>query len=671
MSRTMRRLAIALLCAIVIAPTGGITASADGDELDPVRNVPLACELLSTPGLAPRSAKNIAHLANVCGFVGTDVEFQSRTTASGATRDYAFLGTMGFGLRIFDITEPAHPTAAGRYTDPGWQGDVQVRGDVAVVAFDPIGGRAPALSLCLQAQGASGGVDVIRLAYDPVSATFTTALIGCVKNNPGGGAHNATLHPSGDWLAMSNPRTNGSVDVVDLRGGALAHRNRIVQDASLTSTACPTTVVPFTCISNGRSRTWSPHDLSFSADGATMYVAAVGNDTVIVDVSQVLSGVVSTIGVVPNDRNGDGGVANDPHDIATSHQSDTSADGAVLVITDERGGGLSETRCNEDADGIIGGAHFWALAPVSGRDETSGATPASPRRLGAWFYPNPLLALDPLAPAIALLPRTERSCTIHVFRNGGNGTAGPGAIAARYDGVSRLTDRELVVAHYGAGVWHLDFSGAPTATDGTAEEARTTWANTRGWNVMPGAETWSAKEYKGHIYAGVMLRGFDVYAFARCEGVGCVVRPQNVPGKATGGGQTSGTLAELAIVRGLSAGGRANFGFNAQFASGDVAPSGHITYIDHAIKKDVKSTSIDSFSAVGNRATFSGRATVDGVPGITFFVEVEDFGEPGDADTFRIVLGDGYGASGVLLKGNIQVHRGSVVRIDSGGAVTV
>lgn len=671
MSRRTRRLVIAVLCAILLVPGGGMTASADGDELDPVRNVPLACEFVSTPGLAPRSAKDIAHLANVCGFVGTDVEFQSRTAASGVTRDFAFVGTMGFGLRIFDITDPAHPTAAGGYTDPGWQGDVQVRGDVAVVAFDPIGGRAPTLSLCLQAQGASGGVDIIRLAYDPVSATFTTALIGCVKNNPGGGAHNATLSPSGEWLAMSNPRVNGSVDVVDLRGGVFAHRYRIVQKASLTSSACPATGVPFRCISNGRNGAWSPHELSFSADGATMYVAAVGNDTVIVDVSGVLAGAVSTIGVVPNDRNGDGGVAGDPHDISISHQSDPSADGAILVITDERGGGLGETRCNSDPNGMIGGAHFWALAPVSGRADTADAATATPRRLGGWFYPNPLLAPDPLAPAMALLPRAERACTIHVFRNGGNGTAGPGPIAAGYDGVSRLGDRELVVAHYGAGVWHLDFSGAPTAADGTVEDVRTSWANTRGWNVMPGAETWSAKEYKGYIYAGDMVRGFDVYAFARCDGVGCVVRPQNVPGKASGGGQTSGTLAELAILRGLSAGGRANFGFNAQFASGDPAPSGHLTYIDHAIRKDVRSTSIESFSVVGNRATFSGRATVDGVPGITFFVEVEDLGETGDADTFRIVLGDGYSASGLLLKGNIQVRSGLVVRIDEEEAVTV
>ena len=28
---------------------------------------------------------------------------------------------------------------------------------------------------------------------------------------------------------------------------------------------------------------------------------------------------------------------------------------------------------------------------------------------------------------------------------------------------------------------------------------------------MPGADTWSAKEYKGYVYAGDMLRGFDVY----------------------------------------------------------------------------------------------------------------------------------------------------------------
>jgi hypothetical protein len=49
---------------------------------------------------------------------------------------------------------------------------------------------------------------------------------------------------------------------------------------------------------------------------------------------------------------------------------------------------------------------------------------------------------------------------------------------------------------------------------------------------------------------------------------------------------------------------------------------------------------------------------VDGVPGVTFFAEVEDVGK--EADAFRIVLGDGYAAGGLLLKGNIEVTGGLV-----------
>jgi hypothetical protein len=143
---------------------------------------------------------------------------------------------------------------------------------------------------------------------------------------------------------------------------------------------------------------------------------------------------------------------------------------------------------------------------------------------------------------------------------------------------------------------------------------------------------------------------------AVCEDLGCLTL--NTPGQATGGGQVAGELAELAILRGTSAGGRANFGFNAQFGSGDPAPSGHLTFIDHDLKKNVKSTSIESFLVAGAMAMFSGRATVNQTPGVAFSVEVEDLGEPGRADTFRITLSDGYMASGVLLHGNIQVREG-------------
>ena len=519
--RDMTGRALFAVVAIACATAVGVAWAQTADPLDPAHNLALPCSSVDTPGLVPRTAKNIVHVANVCGFVGTDVEFQSRTASDGV-HDYAFVGTMGEGLKIFDVTDPANPRPAGQYTDPGWQNDVQVRGNLAVVGFDPLtSGINPSLSTCLQQKGASGGVDLVRLEYSPTTATFRTSLAGCVSASPGGGAHNATIHPSGTWLAMLNPRSHGSVDVVDLRLASPARTYRIVQDGSLASTACAGAAAG-QCVSNGRDGTWSPHDLHFSADGRTMYVAAVADDTVILDVRNVLSGRVSTIGVAPNDSPPTGDVSSNPHDVSISHQSDVSADGDLLVVTDERGGGIQETSCNTDPAGVIGGMHFWALKRLPGVAASAGAATQSPKRIGGWFYPNPTLASDVLSPALAAMGRVERACTIHVFRLGGNGTASPGEIERGFGGVSALPDRQAVSAHYGAGVWHIDFSGPASATDGVVEAPSTTWGNTRGWNVMPGAETWSAKEYKGHIYAGDMSRGFDVYAFGTCDGTQCV-----------------------------------------------------------------------------------------------------------------------------------------------------
>ena len=77
---------------------------------------------------------------------------------------------------------------------------------------------------------------------------------------------------------------------------------------------------------------------------------------------------------IPNAATGEQGA--DGQVIQLSHQSDTSSDGKVLVITDEAGGGITETGCNAGASGKIGAAHFWTLG-------------AAPRKLGSWLYPNP------------------------------------------------------------------------------------------------------------------------------------------------------------------------------------------------------------------------------------------------------------------------------------------
>jgi hypothetical protein len=601
------------------------STTAEPVPLDPVRNVALPCEAVSLPGLLPRSAKNIAHVANVCGFVGTDIEFQSRTAADGTVHDYAFVGSMGGGTRIFDITDPSRPAEAGRYTDPGYQNDVAVRGDVLALGFDSLG-VSGATSACLREKGSAtngntrAGIDIVRLHFDAATATFRTELVDCyLSSQSSAGAHTVTIHPSGEWISVNTSFVG--LEVVDIRSGAprLAQflGDAIVDDA---------------------------HDVSFSRDGRTLYSAGL-DSTRVVDVTGVVDGATPRVlANVPNSALAAQGA--DGQVIQLSHQSDTSADGRILVVTDEAGGGITETGCNQGPSGKIGGAHFWSLDDLS-----------APRKLGTWVYPNPGLSLDPLAPALAAIGRTERSCTIHVFRNGGNGSAGPGPIAAGFDGVSSLPARQLVTAHYGAGTWWLDFSAASTASDGIAEDPRATWGNTLGWNVMPGAETWSAKEYKGFIYTGDMARGFDVFAFSTCNGVGCLVRPVNTPGSAGGGGKLASELAEFTITRGTAVGGTGQFGFDVAYVAGAPRPAGGLSFRDKGTDRRVEATSVETLTITGPRATITGRATVNGMPGIAFVVEVEDLGKAG-ADTFRIVTGDGYGAFGVLTKGNITVSGG-------------
>ena len=387
-----------LLLALVVS-AGGVIAGAQAlnpDPLDPVRNVALPCEAVSTPGLVPRAAKNIAHVANVCGFVGTDIEFQSRRADDGV-HDYAFVGTMGGGTRIFDVTDPAHPVAAGRYTDPGYQNDVQVSGNLLVLGFDSLGVSGAVTSNCLRGKGAGtagatrGGVDIVRLVFDPETATFRTELADCYLSTlSSAGAHTTTVHPSGKYLTV-NTSFNG-IEVVDIR----------------TTPATLVRTIPEPVADDA-------HDVSFSRDGNTLYSAGL-DSTRVLDVTDIFNRAATVTATIPNaataEQGGDGQV------IQLSHQSDTSSDGKILVVTDEAGGGITETGCNQGPSGKIGAAHFWNLA----------VSPA--RKLGSWLYPNPVLAPDPLAPVLASIGRTERACTIHVFRNGGNGTAGPGAVAS-------------------------------------------------------------------------------------------------------------------------------------------------------------------------------------------------------------------------------------------------
>src|SRR5918994_6227628 len=89
--RRLGRLTFALIFLTLLVPAPAALLGQEnelGVSADPAHNTPLPCEAISTPGLVPRSAQNLTHIANICGFVGTDLEFQSRRVADGTTRDY-------------------------------------------------------------------------------------------------------------------------------------------------------------------------------------------------------------------------------------------------------------------------------------------------------------------------------------------------------------------------------------------------------------------------------------------------------------------------------------------------------------------------------------------------------------------------------------------------------
>ena len=114
--------------------------------------------------------------------------------------------------------------------------------------------------------------------------------------------------------------------------------------------------------------------------------------------------------------------------------------------------------------------------------------------------------------------------------------------------------------------------------------------------------------------------------------------PLTSPGQASGGGQIPDVT----------------FGLTAK--SDDKGVKGNCTLIDRATDTMVKCLDATTYFQTATHAVFRGNALVNGTP-TTYRISVDDNGEPGAGlDTFTISTGTGYGATGVLTQGNIQVH---------------
>lgn len=114
--------------------------------------------------------------------------------------------------------------------------------------------------------------------------------------------------------------------------------------------------------------------------------------------------------------------------------------------------------------------------------------------------------------------------------------------------------------------------------------------------------------------------------------------PASTAGSVTGGGQVP------------TAASSASFGITARDASGQFE-------LKEKGGRNVHSTSIAATVVSGTQATIYGFATVDGTGSVQFRVTVDDQGEPGTNDSFRIVMSDGYAAGGTLQRGNVQVRQ--------------
>jgi hypothetical protein len=104
-------------------------------------------------------------------------------------------------------------------------------------------------------------------------------------------------------------------------------------------------------------------------------------------------------------------------------------------------------------------------------------------------------------------------------------------------------------------------------------------------------------------------------------------------------------------------GDKATFGGNA-FGNG---PSGQEEYQDHgpATDMNVHSISVEAVtcSTDGTSASIFGFATIDGAGSFEFRIDVQDLGEPGSSDTYRIRLSNGYDSgTQTLNRGNVQIH---------------
>ncbi len=295
---------------------------------------------------------------------GTDLEF-----VTIKKRDYAVApsetSSGGVGaLRIFDLTaNPAKPKLVGFLPCDVTQNDVQIRGTTVFMGVD--GGTS----------GPAGCFE--KLGIEPALGVLAVSLANPAKPTPVGftpikyGAHNTTLHPSGDYLYVSDSELTpkqgepagqmlGRINVVDVRN--------LKAMKEVFTLPLPTGL--------------SSHDIDFNAKGDRAYSAAL-TETLILDTSDPAKPSIATTIVDPA--------------VNISHGADLTPDETHLYVTDEQAGAAANGVCN------VGGVHVYDLT--------------TPVPVKTAFY-----AFSPANSLTSTITGASLTCTAHVLDYGPTGT---------------------------------------------------------------------------------------------------------------------------------------------------------------------------------------------------------------------------------------------------------
>ncbi|HEV3475188.1 MAG TPA: hypothetical protein VG602_07470, partial [Actinomycetota bacterium] len=422
------------------------------------------------PGVGVISKKNMEWKWNNEKTVGSDIEFFERKQADGSVRRYAVAGDIGHGFDIYDITNPDMPTLAGVYVSPGlqWQGDVQVnpRRNIVSFATDNLGASL--------AHGGGIGIELVD-----ITNIASPQRLGVVSNV--GGAHNST----------------------------------IINDQYI-YTALPTHIIDYSDPRNPKNLGQVPficgHDLTVDPNRPDRLYSACssGNKWQIVDISDPAT--PKLIADVKDTQ------------ISIAHQADPAPDSSFVIVSDERGGGISHHRCPG------GGGHVY---DISGK-YVAGASETTPKKMGVYFAPFTGTSSGGSSGQWA-------NCTMHNFT----------FQAERF---------AFSVGWYSAGSFVADLQEATKTSGGLYQEyagpdasvpGKTTWGNTLGNILLEGDEVWSTKWtrfddplYDRYLFTNGLTRGVDTLKYT--GPLPLKVARLTVDGQAPGG-VVSGVLDRYAV----------------------------------------------------------------------------------------------------------------------------